>query len=45
MDLYEQKIHIIKEFTQYDIMINKSFRDLLCLEGFSLGLLGIYHLF
>ena len=28
-----QKIHIIKEFTEYGIMINKSFRDLLCLEG------------
>jgi hypothetical protein len=33
----EQKIHIIKEFTEYDIMINKSFRDLLCLEGLLIG--------
>ncbi len=29
----EQKIKLVKEFTEYDIMINKSFRDLLCLEG------------
>ena len=36
----EQKIHIIKEFTEYDIMINKSFRDLLCLEGLLIGVMG-----
>ena len=36
MDLYEQKIHIIKEFTEYDIMINKSFRDLLCWQNIHL---------
>ena len=41
MDLYEQKIHIIKEFTEYDIMINKSFRDLLCLEGLLIGVMGV----
>jgi len=29
----KQKTKIVKEFTEYDIMINKSFRDLLCLEG------------
>ena len=32
---------IIKEFTEYDIMINKSFRDLLCLEGLLIGVMGI----
>ena len=37
----EQKIYIIKEFTEYDIMINKSFRDLLCLEGLLTGVIGI----
>ena len=37
----EQKIYIIKEFTEYDIMINKSFRDLLCLEGLLIGVMGI----
>jgi len=42
MNLYEQKIHIIKEFTEYDIMINKSFRDLLCLEGLLIGVMGNY---
>lgn len=36
----EQKIKIIKEFTEYDIMINKSFRDLLCLEGLLIGVMG-----
>ena len=35
----EQKIRIVKEFTEYDIMINKSFRDLLCLEGLLIGIL------
>jgi len=37
----EHKIYIIKEFTEYDIMINKSFRDLLCLEGLLIGIMGI----
>ena len=37
----EQKIYIIKEFTEYDIMINKSFRDLLCLEGLLIGVMGV----
>lgn len=36
----KQKIKIIKEFTEYDIMINKSFRDLLCLEGLLIGILN-----
>jgi hypothetical protein len=36
----EQKTMIIKEFTEYDIMINKSFRDLLCLEGLLIGVVG-----
>ena len=35
----EQKIKIVKEFTEYDIMINKSFRDLLCLEGLLISIL------
>ena len=35
----EQKMRIVKEFTEYDIMINKSFRDLLCLEGLLIGIL------
>ena len=33
------KPKIIKEFTEYDIMINKSFRDLLCLEGLLISVL------
>tara|TARA_B100000035_G_scaffold307708_1_gene311371 strand:- start:242 stop:1207 length:966 start_codon:yes stop_codon:yes gene_type:complete len=37
----EQKMKIIKEFTEYDIMINKSFRDLLCLEGLLIGVIGV----
>ena len=37
----KQKIKIIKEFTEYDIMINKSFRDLLCLEGLLVGISGV----
>ena len=37
----KQKIHIIKEFTEYDIMINKSFRDLLCLEGLLISIMSI----
>ena len=41
MDLYGQKIYIIKEFTEYDIMINKSFRDLLCLEGLLISVMSI----
>jgi len=36
----EQKIKLVKEFTEYDIMINKSFRDLLCLEGLLIGVVG-----
>ena len=35
----EQKTKLVKEFTEYDIMINKSFRDLLCLEGLLIGLI------
>ena len=35
----KQKINIVKEFTEYDIMINKSFRDLLCLEGLLISIL------
>ena len=35
----EVKTKIIKEFTEYDIMINKSFRDLLCLEGLLISVL------
>ena len=31
---------IIKKFTEYDIMINKSFRDLLCLEGLLIGVIS-----
>ena len=34
----EQKTKLVKEFTEYDIMINKSFRDLLCLEGLLIGI-------
>jgi DNA polymerase III delta prime subunit len=34
-----QKSIIVKEFTEYDIMINKSFRDLLCLEGLLINIL------
>ena len=37
----KQKMMIIKEFTEYDIMINKSFRDLLCLEGLLIGVMGV----
>ena len=37
----EQKTMIVKEFTEYDIMINKSFRDLLCLEGLLIGVMGV----
>ena len=37
----EQKMRIVKEFTEYDIMINKSFRDLLCLEGLLIGVVGV----
>ena len=36
-----QKIYIIREFTEYDIMINKSFRDLLCLEGLLISVMSI----
>ena len=35
------KIMIVKEFTEYDIMINKSFRDLLCLEGLLISVMII----
>jgi hypothetical protein len=37
----EQKTKLVKEFTEYDIMINKSFRDLLCLEGLLIGVVGV----
>ena len=37
----EQKTKLVKEFTEYDIMINKSFRDLLCLEGLLIGIMNI----
>jgi len=37
----EQKTKLVKEFTEYDIMINKSFRDLLCLEGLLIGVMGV----
>ena len=37
----EQKTKLVKEFTEYDIMINKSFRDLLCLEGLLIGVMDI----
>ena len=36
-----KKMKIIKEFTEYDIMINKSFRDLLCLEGLLISVMSI----
>ena len=35
----EQKNIFVKEFTEYDIMINKSYRDLLCLEGLLISVL------
>ena len=35
----KQKIKIVKEFKKYDIMINKLFRDLLCLEGLLISIL------
>ena len=37
----KQKMNIVKEFTEYDIMINKSFRDLLCLEGLLIGIMRV----
>ena len=37
----EQKTKLVKEFTEYDIMINKSFRDLLCLEGLLISILTL----
>ena len=43
MDLYGllEINNFYKEFTEYDIMINKSFRDLLCLEGLLIGVMSI----